>query len=88
MPPDTADADYDGDTSEPVPWDLDRDPRFYDDGDVTVVFAPGHRYSHVYYPRYTSPWWDTDGDGYSDGMEIAKGTDPLDPASKPSTIYT
>ena len=37
--------------------------RFYDQGDVTVIFAPGHRYNHVYYPRYTDPWWDSDGDG-------------------------
>jgi hypothetical protein len=31
--------------------------------------------------------WDTDGDGVSDGMEVAKGTDPNDPSSYPFTIY-
>ncbi|RKY40232.1 MAG: hypothetical protein DRP81_09640, partial [Candidatus Omnitrophota bacterium] len=28
--------------------------------------------------------WDTDGDGYSDGEEVAKGSDPLDPNSMPA----
>jgi len=27
--------------------------------------------------------WDTDGDGFSDGIEIQKGTDPLDPKDHP-----
>jgi len=27
--------------------------------------------------------WDTDGDGFSDGEEVAAGSDPLDPDSKP-----
>ena len=39
------------------------DSRFYEEGDVTVIYAPGHHYHQVYYPRYCSPWWDTDGDG-------------------------
>ena len=28
---------------------------------------------------------DTDGDGFSDGAEVAAGTDPLDPVSHPTT---
>jgi hypothetical protein len=43
-----------------------KESRFYDDGDVTVIYAPGHHYSSVYYPRYSTPWWDTDGDGIPD----------------------
>jgi predicted outer membrane repeat protein len=31
VPPDTADLDNDGNTVEPTPWDLDANPRFYDD---------------------------------------------------------
>ena len=31
---------------------------------------------------HTNPHlWDTDGDGYSDGEEVAQGSDPLDPNS-------
>lgn len=41
----------------------DKGSRFYDEGDVTIVYAPGHHYRNVYYPRYCSPWWDNDGDG-------------------------
>ncbi len=36
---------------------------FYTQSDVTVVYAPGHHYSTIHYPRYVSPWWDNDGDG-------------------------
>jgi len=32
--------------------------------------------------------WDTDGDGWSDGAEVQKGTDPLDPASHPSSVFS
>ena len=30
---------------------------------------------------------DTDGDGWNDGSELDKGTDPTDPASKPSSLF-
>ncbi|HLA41503.1 MAG TPA: hypothetical protein VJ417_15990 [Candidatus Glassbacteria bacterium] len=40
-----------------------QDSNFYTQGDVTVIYAPGHHYRDIYYPRYSSPWWDTDGDG-------------------------
>jgi hypothetical protein len=43
-----------------------KDSRFYTEGDVTVIYAPGHHYRHVYYPRYCSPWWDSDMDGIPD----------------------
>ena len=42
------------------------DSKFYTEGDVTVVYAPGHHYRTVYYPRYASPWWDSDWDGIPD----------------------
>ena len=29
---------------------------------------------------------DTDGDGYGDGLEVARGSDPTDPDSKPATV--
>jgi len=31
LPPDTTDLDGDGNTTEPIPWDLDGNPRFFDD---------------------------------------------------------
>jgi hypothetical protein len=37
--------------------------RFYDEGDVTVIYAPGHHLNRIYYPRFCTPWWDIDGDG-------------------------
>jgi len=40
-----------------------KDSRFYESGDVTIIYAPGHHYRYIYYPRWTSPWWDIDGDG-------------------------
>ena len=55
---------FDGDQGTETAYFTDpTESRFYDQGDVTVIFAPGHRYNHVYYPRYTDPWWDSDGDG-------------------------
>ena len=39
------------------------DSRYYTEGDVTIIYAPGHHYRSVSYPRYSRPWWDTDGDG-------------------------
>ena len=34
---------------------------------------------------YTDPYrWDTDGDGYSDGIEIAEGSGPLNPYCTPN----
>jgi len=47
-----------------------KESRFYDDGDVTVIYAPGHHFSSVYYPRYTSPWWDIDGDGIPNRYDL------------------
>lgn len=47
----------------------DKDSRFYKDADVTVVYAPGHHYRNVYYPRYCTPWWDNDGDGIPDAYD-------------------
>ncbi|MBA7476634.1 hypothetical protein ES707_12025 [subsurface metagenome] len=34
LPPDTPDLDGDGNTTEPIPWDLDGDPRFVDDSGI------------------------------------------------------
>ncbi len=36
----------------------------------------------------TSPWVDTDGDGYPDSQEIAEGTDPRDASSHPDPATT
>ena len=37
------------------------------------------------YNNRTHPFeWDTDGDGYSDGQEVAAGSDPLEPNSMPA----
>ena len=47
-----------------------RESRYYDNGDVTVVYAPGHHYNGVYYPRYCSPWWDIDGDGIPNRYDL------------------
>ena len=47
-----------------------KESRYYDNGNVTVVYAPGHHYSSVYYPRYTTPWWDTDGDGIPNRYDL------------------
>ncbi|MBW2293360.1 MAG: MarR family transcriptional regulator, partial [Deltaproteobacteria bacterium] len=30
--------------------------------------------------------WDTDGDSFSDGFEVAQGTDPTDPLDFPAAI--
>ncbi|MBN2288524.1 MAG: hypothetical protein JXQ83_04270 [Candidatus Glassbacteria bacterium] len=58
---------FDNDTGYEDAYFTDsRGSRYYDNGDVTVVYAPGHHYCSVYYPRYVSPWWDTDGDGIPD----------------------
>jgi hypothetical protein len=64
-----------GSESLPLDW-LGAD----DDGDSLVT------YEEILFG--TSPnKGDTDGDGYSDAVEIASGTDPLDPFSVPSLIY-
>ena len=43
-----------------------KDSEFYTEGDVTIIYAPGHHYQTIHYPRYARPWWDTDGDGIPD----------------------
>jgi hypothetical protein len=43
-----------------------KDSEFYTEGDVTIIYAPGHHYRTIHYPRYARPWWDTDGDGIPD----------------------
>ncbi|MFH1071523.1 MAG: hypothetical protein V1794_18030 [Candidatus Glassbacteria bacterium] len=55
---------YDDATGQEEAYFTDpQDSRYYSEGDVTVIYAPGHHFDHIYYPRYCSPWWDTDGDG-------------------------
>ena len=61
-------AFYDEETGKEVAYFTDpQDSQFYSDSDVTVIFAPGHHNISVYYPRYVSPWWDSDGDGIGPG---------------------
>jgi len=52
----------------------DKDSRFYKDADVTVIYAPGHHYRNVYYPRYCTPWWDSDGDRIPDAYDPWPGS--------------
>ncbi len=47
-----------------------QDSPFYTQGDVTVVYAPGHHYNTIRYPRYVSPWWDSDGDGVPNRYDL------------------
>ncbi|MEA1997546.1 MAG: hypothetical protein U9N45_07890, partial [Gemmatimonadota bacterium] len=55
---------FDDDTGHEEAFFTDpKESTFYDSGDVTVIYAPGHHYSSIHYPRYVSPWWDSDGDG-------------------------
>ncbi|MBW1696416.1 MAG: hypothetical protein JRK26_06430 [Deltaproteobacteria bacterium] len=58
---------YDEETGSEEAYFTDpNDSRFYTEGDVTIVYAPGHHYRKIYYPRYASPWWDSDWDGIPD----------------------
>ncbi len=58
---------YDEETGTEEAYFTDaRDSEFYTEGDVTIIYAPGHHYQTVHYPRYARPWWDTDGDGIPD----------------------
>ena len=58
---------YDEETGTEEAYFTDaKDSEFYTEGDVTIVYAPGHHYQTIHYPRYARPWWDTDGDGIPD----------------------
>ena len=79
--PDNPDTDSDGllDGEEVLTWGTDplnRDT----DGDILL---DGDEV-HTYRTNPTNP--DTDGDGIPDGVEIAMGTDPLDPLDPPPTM--
>ena len=57
-------AFYDEETGKEEAYFTDpQESPYYTESDVTVIYAPGHHFSHIYYPRYVSPWWDSDGDG-------------------------
>jgi hypothetical protein len=71
-------ADYEAryglDDSNPLDAGMDLD----DDGLINLDEAWYKTNPHL---------WDTDGDGWSDGEEVARGTDPLDPYSPPPDNY-
>ncbi len=80
--PNLNDTDDDGilDWNEVFTWltepdDADTDGDGLIDGDETSRYSTN--------PILT----DTDGDGYSDGEEVSSGTNPLDPASNPHTLF-
>ena len=76
--------DFDFD-SIPDIWESEYglDPYNATDADIDI---DGDNLSNLEeYENGTNPLlWDSDGDGYSDGMEIGLGTDPLDNTSYPS----
>jgi hypothetical protein len=79
--PDNPDTDTDGlmDGEEVLTWGTDplnRDT----DGDILLDGDEVHTYG----TNPTNP--DTDGDGIPDGIEIAMGTDPLNPLDPPPTV--
>jgi hypothetical protein len=66
VPPDSSDLDGDGDTHEPVPYDLDGAPRFADDLDTPDSGNPDGLHPIVDMGAYEfegSACWDEDGDG-------------------------
>jgi len=82
--------------SKPADYDRDLSPDAYDPDDDN----DGVPDSTDAFPYDAGEWVDTDGDGignnadldddndgYSDAEEIAAGTDPLDPTSRPRTVY-
>ena len=74
VPADEADLDGDGDTLEPVPFDLDANPRFVDDPDTDDTGVAGNGYDEVvdmgsYEFQITCPA-DIDGDGDLDAEDF------------------
>ena len=59
VPADTTDLDGDGDTSEPIPWDLDGNPRIVDAGVDGIPIVDMGAYE----------LWDSDGDGIEDTVD-------------------
>ncbi len=72
VPPDTPDLDADGDTTEPIPYDLRHLPRFFDDpatpdtgiGHAPIVDMGAQEYGNT----------DCNGNGAPDAQDIADGT--------------
>ncbi|MHA1155849.1 MAG: hypothetical protein ACTSQK_07035 [Candidatus Heimdallarchaeota archaeon] len=78
------DTDQDG---MPDAWeiendlDIDRDDSNFDYDFDELVNLDEYLYG-------TDPWnEDTDGDRFNDGFEVAKGTDPADPADHPTRVW-
>ncbi len=85
--PDTADLDNDGDTAEPIPFDLDGNPRFVDDPDTPDTGNPDGINPLVdmgaYEFQLACPW-DLDGNGTVGILDLlallaAWGSDPGGP---------
>ena len=68
VPPDSADLDDDGDTDEPIPFDLDGNPRFVDgDGDEQADVDMG---AYEFQTDLPCPW-DLNGDGVVGPFDLA-----------------
>jgi hypothetical protein len=91
VPPDVADLDEDGDTSEPTPLDLDLNPRFVDDpcthdtgnGDPPIVDMGAYEYFPDCNGNGTPDDWDVDQgvseDCNANGVPDECDLDPNDP---------
>lgn len=56
VPPDSNDIDNDGNTTEPIPWDLDERPRFAD-GDCNgteIVDMGAYEFTYAYFGDFDS----------------------------------
>ena len=94
VPADTFDLDGDGDTDEPIPFDLDGNPRFVDDPDTDDTGNPDPDYADLpivdmgaYEFQVPCPG-DIDGDGDTDHADLgallgAWGSQPGDPNWNP-----
>jgi hypothetical protein len=93
-PDDELDLDGDGDTTEPIPVDLDGDPRFVDDpyrwdsgaGTPPIVDMGSYEFQLIVYPTDFDADWDVDGDDFAvvasclsgPGVAYLPGCEPAD----------
>ncbi len=74
VPADTFDLDGDGDTTEPLPWDLDNAPRFVDD--PVAIPDPGHGTPPIIDIGAYEYQADCNQNGQIDSVDIVVGSSP------------